>query len=310
MRQLRPMIVKDRYWSAIRAEIQRVLNDLIYKPLGEVLREEIVNAAGGALLTAIRQGQVWIEDGSLKGEFTAAITRELRRLGAVYDMRRKSWHLIEIPTDLKIAQAEADSRYDVLRHAVLSTLADIDIESISQRTKTKGSYEQTIEWMDGDFQKAVAGIAIPPKLTDDQRNILARDYSQNLDLYIKDWAAENITALREQVQADAFAGGRGDSIVKLLQHNYGVSQRKAEFLARQETALLMSKFQETRYADIGVRRYRWSGANDARERPDHRELNNKIFSFDDPPVTDRRTGARNNPGQDFNCRCVAVPIIE
>lgn len=91
---------------------------------------------------------------------------------------------------------------------------------------------------------------------------------------------------------------------------YGASKAKAKFLARQETSLLMSKYQEERFKDLGITHYKWSGADDQRERPDHKLLNGKIFRFDDPPVTNRSTGAKNNPGEDFNCRCIAIAIVD
>jgi uncharacterized protein with gpF-like domain len=39
-------------------------------------------------------------------------------------------------------------------------------------------------------------------------------------------------------------------------------------------------------------------------------LNGHIYSFDDPPVTCQATQAHNNPGEDFRCRCVAIPILD
>jgi hypothetical protein len=40
---------------------------------------------------------------------------------------------------------------------------------------------------------------------------------------------------------------------------------------------------------------------DSRVRPDHVHLNGRVFSFDDPPVADTRTGFRGNPGEAANC---------
>ena len=105
-------------------------------------------------------------------------------------------------------------------------------------------------------------------------------------------------------------GSRAENMVKTIISEYGVSRRKAKFLARQETALLMSKYQEERFKDVGVTKYRWSAAMDARTRPDHKLLDGKIISWDSPPITNRKTGARNHAGADYNCRCVAIAIAE
>ena len=41
----------------------------------------------------------------------------------------------------------------------------------------------------------------------------------------------------------------------------------------------------------------------------HKALAGKVFSWDDPPITNEK-GDRNNPGQDYGCRCYARPIVE
>jgi GNAT superfamily N-acetyltransferase len=41
----------------------------------------------------------------------------------------------------------------------------------------------------------------------------------------------------------------------------------------------------------------------------HDELEGTEHAWDDPPVTDKY-GNRNHPGEDYQCRCVAVPILD
>ena len=146
-------------------------------------------------------------------------------------------------------------------------------------------------------------------MTAAQRQLIATQWGTNLDLYIKNWAADNILKLRKQITENTFAGRRAEDMVSLIRQNYGVGQRKAEFLARQETSLLMSKFHESRFKDIGSQSYIWSSSDDERVREDHKLLNGKIFSWDSPPVVDRRTGRTGHPGEDFGCRCVAIALI-
>jgi len=80
-------------------------------------------------------------------------------------------------------------------------------------------------------------------------------------------------------------------------------------IARQETSLFVSKYREERYTGAGITEYIWSTSKDQRVRPDHAALDHQVFSWDSPPVTDRATGKRNNPGADFGCRCLALPVI-
>lgn len=317
MRYLPPLHLREKYFTGVESEIQKLFNDLIYHPLTKILLSsrpsELLNSMR-ALVAAIERGTVWYEDGQFKGKFSSRITKELREIGAHFNPPSRSWSLKRdaIPVELRFAQAAADARYDALRHDLLTALDDMDIQALDTKSNIAGKYAQALDQMEMDFRKsvsAVEAVSIIPTLTENQRNRIAEEYSTNLNLYIKSWAEQNILKLRQEIQAPALAGRRAEALVKTLQDNYGVSKSKAKFLARQETALLMSKYQETRYGDLGIEQYKWSTSHDERVRPDHKALDGKIFRFDQPPITDKRTGARNNPGQDFNCRCIAIPVI-
>lgn len=314
MKQIPPLLLRPGYWREVEKEINRIFLELIYKPLRRVMAEphpEYFNAMS-SLLDAVRGGIVWYQDGHFYGQFNAKISADLRSIGALYSTRSKTWGLaLEIcPPDIRVAQARADSRYDALRRGFLQTLADINPDMIEKLSSGDQAYRSTLSWMDEDFKRSVRAISIPPQLTEAQRDILAKDWNNNLNLYIKKWTQENTLKLRDEVQAHVFAGNRISSLSKLVHQNYEVSRAKARFLARQETSLLLSKFRETRYSDVGVQRYKWSTSHDERVRSDHKHLNGKIFSFSEPPVTNKDTGARNNPGEDFGCRCVAIGIVE
>jgi SPP1 gp7 family putative phage head morphogenesis protein len=50
-------------------------------------------------------------------------------------------------------------------------------------------------------------------------------------------------------------------------------------------------------------RYVWWTRSDARVHPKHRALHGHVFSWSDPP-------ASGHPGEDYNCRCEAIPYID
>jgi SPP1 gp7 family putative phage head morphogenesis protein len=59
-----------------------------------------------------------------------------------------------------------------------------------------------------------------------------------------------------------------------------------------------------------VTQYRWSTGRDERVRESHRDLEESVHSWDDPPVVDDKTGRRAHPGQDYQCRCVPIPMVD
>lgn len=48
--------------------------------------------------------------------------------------------------------------------------------------------------------------------------------------------------------------------------------------------------------------YVWRTLRDERVRPSHRMNDGRVFSWSDPPAT-------GHPGEDYNCRCEAVPFV-
>lgn len=312
MKFLAALPLKSKYFRYVEAEIQRIFNEIIYKPLYKAIKDaELRNDLNDdPLYEAIAEGRVWYEDGRFWGTFNAKTSKRLKDMGATYNPKSGTWSYSGVlPVEVSLATAAAASRYRALRQAVLTTLDDMKIGSIDRISKIPNMYHQTITWMDDDFRKALKAVTIVPKLTDEQKNIIAADWGFNLDLYVRNWAAENILKLREMVQTEAFAGKRAESMIEAIEQNYGVSTRKAKFLARQETSLLMSKFHETRFHQLNLPYYKWSTAEDERVRHDHELLNDRVFRWDDPPIVDRASGRKGNPGEDFNCRCVAIPLV-
>ena len=134
---------------------------------------------------------------------------------------------------------------------------------------------------------------------------------------------EEIPKLRKIVQDNAFSGVRRENLVQGFIDSYGVSQSKAKFWARQETNLLMAKYKETKYVEAGVPEYKWACVHMPHQsspqtiykpgevRYSHGILEGKIFSWSNPPITTApgQKQRMNNPGQDYNCRCFAIPFI-
>lgn len=320
VKYLEPMRLREFYYAGIEREIQRLFDLVLYRPLARILTarhpDEILNSVR-ALVRAISRGNVWYEDGQFKGQFNSQLVKELRELGASFNPSG-TWSLRreDIPPELQFAQAAAESRYEAMRRDLLTALDNVQVSIIDQESRTAPEYGRAVDRMEGDFKKTIRAsstyksVIIAPELTADQQAMIAKEWGTNLDLYIKNWTEENIFKLRQQIQSPVLHGARAESLISMIQQNYGVSKNKAKFLAHQETSLLMAQFRETRYSAIGIRRYKWSTSHDERVRHDHRELNGKIFFFSEPPVTNKKTGDRNNPGEDFGCRCTAVGLID
>lgn len=96
---------------------------------------------------------------------------------------------------------------------------------------------------------------------------------------------------------------------KIIQAELGVSESRAKFWARDQSSKYHADTTRTRAQAVGITRYRWVTSSDERVRDEHGELDGQIFSFDDPPITNE-AGDTNNPGGDYNCRCIAEVVLE
>lgn len=313
MRFIKPIILRESHYRETEKDILKLLFDTIIRPVVAAVklsRIDIHNARD-PLFDAIVSGKIVYFDGFFSGDFTAATSKQLKEIGARFNHLRRGWALKEaLPAQYQMAVAHAVARYNQTVSDIVDALDSTNTNRIAEdSTVTKSLCDSTTSLND-DFEKTVRSISIPPKLTIEARQLIAQNWGDNLKLDIKKFADEQVLELRQKVTRNTISGGRAESLQKMIMQTYNTTKAKAKFLARQETSLLMAQLREQRYAEVGIQRYKWSGADDERERPDHKLLNGKIFSFDQPPITNRATGARNNPGQDYGCRCIAIPIVE
>ncbi len=310
MKYLRPMLLKPIYYEEIEKKINELFVRMIYAPLLAVIpKKNLMLNTSNALYEALRSGAVYYEDGILKGKFNAAITKELNKLGAIYRPYYKNWSLSNPPPEIAIAIADANVRATEILESMVTVLDGIDVNKIVSQSDIPELYYKTVGKMNEDFQKTVRSITIVPELTDVMKANIAKAWGDNLELYITKWADTNILKLRQEITSNSLVGHRAENMVKSIQSNYNTSKAKAKFLARQETSLLMSKMREERYKDAGVTKYKWSTSHDERVRPLHKKVNGKVFTWNTPPIVGEN-GERLNPGEDFNCRCIAIPILE
>ena len=148
------------------------------------------------------------------------------------------------------------------------------------------------------------------------------------DQLVHEWAAENvqkITSISDQaldqmqevITKDFMQGKAPTSIASDIQGRYSVSRSKATMLARDQVGTLNAEITKTQQTTCGVRKYQWSSSGDERVRACHAELDGRIISWDDPPEMWYETksgivytGRHCHPGEDYECRCVALPVFD
>lgn len=155
------------------------------------------------------------------------------------------------------------------------------------------------------------------------REMLEKWVSNNVKLItsVKDASLEK---MKEIVYTNFMEGKSTTSIIKRIQHQYGMDKRHARMIARDQTAKLNAALTKHQQTDAGISCYEWSTSLDRRVRAgdrmgkgmidpmgdNHKRLEGKIFRWDDPPLVDRKRGRRCHPGEDYQCRCCALPVFD
>jgi len=133
------------------------------------------------------------------------------------------------------------------------------------------------------------------------------------------WVERNTSLIRLEERARQEVAGildgpiregvRVEEIRERIQERLGVVRSRAELIARDQTLKLYGQVQQERQTEAGIAEYTWSTSDDERVRHRHEELEGTTQRWDSPPVVDPKTGRREHPGGDFQCRCAAIPVL-
>jgi len=316
LKVLQPIRDKDEYSDPMAQRVAQALYEAIFRPVLDILGVKVDKRINSYqdLKNAVRAGRVYWVDGYFYGEFNAAVGKALRDIGADFARSKEAYKLPmeQLPSDLRTDIVIGKGMNRGKTEAILKAL-----KQASEMKLIIGSGDAPVSVMaelDDDSIQTMKvlpqHLQLPYTLTDKQKQVMTKEYSENLALGVKNWQDEAILRLREKTEANALLGYRADRLAGIVVNEFDVTKKKARFLARQETSLFVSKYRELRYTNAGIKEYIWSTSKDGhRVRADHRALDGQKFTWDSPPVVDQATGKRGHPGQDFNCRCLALPVV-
>ena len=135
--------------------------------------------------------------------------------------------------------------------------------------------------------------------------------AENVTL-IKSIETQYHTQIEGAVMRSLQPGGRGlADVTEALQKYEGITDRRRNIIAKDQTRKIQASISIERAKSAGIKKFKWLHSRGGSEpRADHVAMSGNVYSYDDPPVIDRRTGERGFPGQAINCRCQMVPVIE
>ena len=212
-----------------------------------------------------------------------------------------------------IPAAQADKRRRLTR--------DVDQSSFDQLR----ALSATMARISGDMVERVLrleSIRHTETFRDEARRALGLDLSaivrqEDLDDYLKTAMARNTSLIKSQADdvvkrieqaiiQNELAGRSVKDLKAVLVDQLGIADRRAQLIARDQTAKLNSDMNRIRQEQAGIESYEWVTSGDERVRPLHKGLSGNEYSWGQP------TGAEGGlpPGQPIQCRCIASAIVD
>lgn len=108
----------------------------------------------------------------------------------------------------------------------------------------------------------------------------------------------------EKAVTRAFTSGTdAQDLAEELKNQFGIAERHARLIARDQIGKLNGQVTAARHQEIGLKTFTWRTAGDDRVRDEHQELEGQSFPYDDPP-------SEGLPGEPVLCRCTADPDFD
>ena len=319
---LKPVRAKDSWHKELEAAIRTVIDKTIYEPAFAAAEiDEKENAKKrSALIRAIEAGEVVYGNGRFKGKPSAAISKELRALGAQFDKREKAWKIAatSLPPDTFLAAIKATAKTKATIQKIFGVLEDIPKRVTEHLRDMTFAYEaeKTARRVHEAVDETVRpSLGVTPVISPKMREKIKDEYTETVTKSIKGFSQEMTEKLRKRIEVLVMEGRPRDELRQILRDEYAIGRERAKFIARQETSLFTSKLKQTQYESVDITQYRWHAiggkAGDGRTRDEHKRAHGKIFNYDlsGNPVRDAK-GKPVNPGEDFGCRCVDEPVLE
>lgn len=144
--------------------------------------------------------------------------------------------------------------------------------------------------------------------------MLKESISRNVAL-IQGITEKNVDNMEAAVLSAVEDGSNFDTVVIEVFKQSEKSEAYAEFVARDQLAKTYSAVNQERQESVGFDKYRWQATTGDWDnvRASHKEAHGKqnepgkVYSWAKPPIVG---GRALHPGEDYQCRCIAVPFFD
>lgn len=326
----------DRYYRPMQDAIEKYLHAVLWNDIAVLTADSVTNATYTALIDAITKGRVTFRDGEFTGAFNMRIARELERF-ATYDKRRKAW-AGSPPVNVLVAVQTAKARGEALNAKLEALVRGLPARIEATIDKLVIDMTPVADMADAETDKDLKRIGVSVDVKTVMSSADMEKYRASQQISIKAFTDEQTAELLELIRKNTLEGYNRRAMIAKLQEQYGVTKKKAAFLARQETSLFVSSLRNARFTQSGIDVAIWSSSSDARvvgtpggkyttptpDHGNHYNMHGKYVKISDPTVyaetlEDAKAGNwkpksdiggdARHAGESYNCRCVYRPVL-
>ncbi len=258
---------------------------------GEVIQHSAAN--GVKHVTAIS---------SLTAQMTAQVKREVMKLFNSDTADQHFGQDASIASQSRILMSSLSDRFNALFAKKAKPLSEGMVKDAEKASTTN---------LHSSLQKLSGGMSLKTSLSNAPlQNITKAAVAESTSL-IKSIASEYLRNVEGAVLRSITSGNGLQDLVPALEQYEGQTHRRAKNIALDQTRKTYNAINRGRMEAIGIKKFMWhhSGGG-AHPRQDHKEMDGTVYSFDNLPVIDQRTGERGIPGQAINCRCTMSPVFD
>jgi SPP1 gp7 family putative phage head morphogenesis protein len=280
-----------------------------------------VRATPRRMANAQRAGHTRVKGATLRQSQTAAAryNRQLQQLIAemVRATRAELVKLFTSPTAIEshvATDASIASQSRILTNALIdrfTVLFSRAAAGISQsmidevQTNSATGLKNSLKEISGNLELKTDVLTSTPVA-----DTITASIAENVGL-IKSIPEKYMTGVQNAVMRSITSGNGLADLDPYLKDAKGITERRAKNIALDQTRKAYNSINKARMQGLGIGKFEWIHTGGSRKpRQDHIEMSGNIYSFDDLPVIDQRTGETGIPGQAPNCRCTMRPILD
>lgn len=169
---------------------------------------------------------------------------------------------------------------------------------------------QSLKHTDNAFQAALRQENIPTvqfTMDNHTRAALQAAMQSNVGL-IRSIGQQYLSRVEQDVWNAVSAGYDLAQLTQTLRNSYGISERRAAFIARDQTNKAKAVIEQARRQALGITEAIWMHSHAGKTpRPSHVAANGKRFDIAKGMYLD---GKWVQPGEEINCRCTSRAVIK